>query len=145
MTVAMTVLALAGCQKETINSSSTFTTVYQTLSTACIECHKPGTAATDSNQVQLNFTTQALAYSTLMAGNVNGILTRGSCPSVKLVSVGVPGSSYLVGTINQSYASSSFGGVSGCTPYNVHYSTLNLSTTQQNAIIAWIADGAKND
>ncbi len=137
-------LALSNCGKKD-ETSTTFATVYtETLSTSCVACHDtPGSGA--QNGAGLNFSSQALAYSTLTAGNVTATTSVGTCGSVRLVVASSPSTSYLLGTIIQGYSSSSFAGVTNCTPYAGHFSSLNLSSTQQNNLVSWIQGGAQNN
>ncbi|MGK5083388.1 hypothetical protein WDW37_08775 [Bdellovibrionota bacterium FG-1] len=126
--------------------TANFSSIYSHLfKTACIECHVPTGAATVAKGVQLDFTTQALAYATLTSGSVAAIDSVGKCPSVKLVVTGQVASSYLAGVLIQDYFKDNFAGVTGCTPYNVHLSDQNLTADEKTAIVSWIQNGAKDD
>lgn len=130
---------------ETFTAAPTFSRVYsQTLSSACVECHQPGSAASSDYGVELDFTSQSAAYTTLQ-GTVASATSRGQCGGVQLVAAGSPKTSYLVAEIAQSYATPDFGGASGCVPAAVHYSTINLSPEQINEVVGWIQSGAQNN
>jgi hypothetical protein len=116
-----------------------------TLKTACIECHVPTGAATVNNGVQLDFSTQALAYQTLTAKKVTGSTSSGICPNVSIVTAGDPTKSYLAAVLFAKYNATNFAGVSGCSPYSVHLQDQNISDAEQTSIINWITNGAKND
>lgn len=122
-----------------------FTPVYTILSSACIQCHQPGGSATANYGVSLDFTTQASAYSTLLAGNVSASTTSTICSGVKIVSAGSPSSSYLLGTVVSTYNVPNFAGKTGCTPSN-HNNLygINLSSAQQTTLINWVQSGATN-
>jgi hypothetical protein len=139
-------LLLSACGKSTESTSGTFTQVYtNTLSRACIECHKPGTAATDQDGVTLNFSTQATAFSTLLESTVRGASSTGTCGSVKIVTAGSVENSYLAGVLFTDYHKDNFAGVSGCTPYAVHLQNQNLSASEKTTILDWIRNGALNN
>ena len=122
-----------------------FSSIYaQTLSTACIECHQPGASASADYGVELDFSSQAAAFSSLQ-GTVASATSRGQCGGVKIVRAGNPASSYLLAEIDQSFSSPDFGGVAGCVPAAVHYSTINLSQAQRSDIVSWIQAGAPNN
>jgi hypothetical protein len=138
-----TATLLSNCGKKDESTSATFSTVYtETLSTACIVCHEvPGSGT--QNGASLNFSSKALAYSTLTTGNVTATDAVGACGTVKLVTASSPSTSYLLGTIIESYRSDNFAGVTNCTP-NRH-ETLNLSSTQQSNLVSWVQGGAQNN
>lgn len=140
-------LALAGCSKKTDSLEvGTFGYVYQnTLKTACIECHVPSGAAYASHGVLLDFSTQDTAYSTLLAKNVTGSSSTGTCSGIRIVSPSTPTSSYILGVLISSYHINNFAGVSGCTPYANHLSDQNLSSEEQTSLIQWIQGGALNN
>ncbi len=140
-------LVFSGCSKKTDSPAvGTFGYVYQnTLKTACIECHVPSGAAYASHGVQLDFSTQDTAYSTLLAKNVTGSSSTGTCSGIRIVSPSTPASSYLAGVLISSYHISNFAGVSGCTPYANHLSDQNLSAEEQTSLIEWIQGGALNN
>lgn len=125
--------------------ANSFSQIYaSTLSTACIACHQPGASASADYGVELDFSSQSSAYATLQ-GTVASATSRGQCGGVRIVAPGSPANSYLLAEVAQSYTSSNFGGVGGCTPAAVHYSALNLSQEQISAIADWIQAGAPNN
>ena len=148
-----TALLLHGCgskdSSSTTAASGTFTNVYTTvLSTACIECHKPTGAATLQDNVKIDFSTQALAYSTLVTGSptVHGASSVGTCANAKLVTPSTVATSYLAGTLFSTYDVNNFAQISGCTPYAGHLAmTLGITTDQQTSITTWIQNGAQNN
>ena len=151
--ILLLAVVFIGCSKndEAATSSAasgTFTNVYQrTLSTACIECHKPGGAA-GAYGSQLDFTTKALAYSTLSTV-VKSTVTTG-CSSVSLAHTGNPSRSYILGTLGAvtgsplaSYNTGFPAANGGCTPYAGH--TSNLSQSEADSLVAWINAGVPNN
>jgi hypothetical protein len=104
-------------------TAPTFSRVYsQTLSSACIECHQPGSAASSDYGVELDFSSQGAAFSSLQ-GTVASATSRGQCGGVRIVAPGSPKTSYLVAEIAQ----------------------INLSQGQVNDIVGWIQSGAPNN
>jgi hypothetical protein len=139
--VAIGTLVLANCTKPS-DTTTQFTAVYQALSSNnCISCHTPSGAAAAS-LVQLDFTTEALAYSTLTTKTVSGTSSSGICGGVPIVVAGNSANSYLAAVLIASYAHSNFY-KSGCTPYSGHLSDTNISATEQQTILNWIQNGAK--
>jgi hypothetical protein len=120
-------------------TSGTFSSVYNvTLKTACIQCHvSPGI-----NGVKLDFSTQALAYQTLLASKVTGNTTSGICPNVSIVVAGNVSKSYLAAVLIAKYNTPNFSSVSGCSPYSVHLQDQNLSAAEQTSLTDWISGGA---
>ncbi len=146
--LVLSTVLLANCakQQQPTSIAPTFTNVYNnTLKSACVTCHDPSGAATVQNGVQLDFSTQATAYSTLTTKNVTGQTSSGICPGVHIVSAGNPATSYLAAVLFASYAKANFGGVTGCTPYSVHLQDQHLSSDEQATIIGWIQNGTLNN
>jgi hypothetical protein len=138
--LAVTMVFLVSCSKP--DDSSQFTAVYQTLnSNNCIGCHSSTGAATAAG-VQLDFSSQALAYATLTTKTVTGTSSSGICAGVPIIVAGNASSSYLVAVLIASAAHTNFY-KSGCTPYNGHLSDTNISPADQQAIMNWIQNGAK--
>ncbi len=140
-------LMLSRCgQKDSGPASGTFSHVYTvTLKTACIECHVPTGAATVSNGVTLDFSTQAKAYSTLTGSVVTGQTSSGICANVKIVTASDLAKSYLAAVLFSDYNISNFAGKTGCSPDTTHLSRENLSAAEKTSITTWITNGAKND
>ena len=127
-------------------ASGTFGSVYRTITTAnCTQCHVPGGAATTDSGVQLDFTSQATAYSTLTSLNVTATSSKNICNGVKIVKSGEPAKSYFAAVLISTYNTSNFAGVTGCTPYNVHLENQNLSEAEKTSIVSWIQNGAPNN
>lgn len=153
LTVAALALTLTHCGTSTAPTTSTptaasgtFTNVYTTvLQTACIECHVPGGAATVNNGVTLDFTTQQTAYTTLTTNTVSATDTKTECAGVKIVVPGNANSSYLAAVLFSDIDTANFGGVTGCTPYNVHQQDQSISASERTSILAWINGGALNN
>lgn len=138
---------LSSCGNNTANDATTtsgsFSSIYTTtISTACINCHVTGGS---SNGSQLDFSSKALAYSTLTTKHVTGGSSVGTCGSASIVLAGSPSTSYLAAVLVSGYSSSNFAGISGCQPYSTHLIDQNLSTAEKNSIIAWIQGGALNN
>lgn len=147
-TAGLLVLSSCGPQPETSTTpaSGTFGSVYASFrSNNCIDCHSPGGAAYANNGVQLDFSTQANAYTTLIAKNVTGATSASICAGVKIVASANPSNSYLEAVLNQSYYRTNFAGVSGCTPYNVHLQDTHLTTSELTSLTSWIQSGAANN
>ncbi len=143
--VLASLLLSVGCTKKK-DDGVPFTTVYtDTLSTACLECHRPGGAATQTYGVELNFTSQATAYQTLTSLNVTGSSSTGICGGIRIVTPSSVEQSYLAGVLIESYHVNNFAGVSGCTPYSLHLSDQSLTDAEQSAIVSWIQHGALNN
>lgn len=120
----------------------TFTHVYQaTLSTACVQCHVPGSDGGD----HLDFSDKGSAYRTLLGGAVSGHSSATICGGLKLIEPGVPRDSYLAAVLFAEYNAIGFGGVPECKPYSVHLEDQNLSDTEKSSILSWIRNGARND
>lgn len=124
----------------------TFTDIYtNTISTGCVQCHQPGGTATADNNVQLDFTSQASAFSGLTSENVNGSISAPKCPSVPLVVSADPTDSYLMGTLFPDYyKDSNFDNSANCAPYQ-HGGQVNLSADEKNSILLWIQNGIPNN
>ncbi|MCB0365170.1 MAG: hypothetical protein H6624_18910 [Bdellovibrionaceae bacterium] len=142
-------LGLWGCsgdEKPSSTDPSKFSSIYTNILRFhnCHSCHSPGGSAYDTDGVQLDFSTQALAHSTLTTKNVTGATSVGTCGSVKIVNT-TPQTSFLAGVLFSTYHISNFAGVSGCTPYSVHLSDQNLSSSEETAIVDWINAGAQNN
>lgn len=125
-------------------TEGTFTHVYEkTLKSACIECHVPTGAAFKTDGVLLDFTSQAKAYSTLTTSSVTGGSSKTTCGSAKIVKATKVEDSYLAAVLFTEYNISNFAGISGCTPYTLHLTDQNISSTEKNSITTWIKNGAK--
>jgi hypothetical protein len=128
------------------SSSGTFSNIYKnTFKKACIECHVPSGAATIDNRVKLDFTTQDLAYSTLISSKVSGMIGSGTCGSANLIVAGDAKQSYLLAVLDAKYNSVNFAGITDCSPYSVHLQDQSLSESELSSIATWITNGAKND
>jgi len=139
-----TLIFLGACSQ--LEPAPTFTELYTDViqKTGCADCHTPGGSGTLAG-VQLDFSTQAQAYSTLLNKSVTGTTSVGICSGVAIVTEGRPESSYLAAVLIPSYQISDFGGVSGCTPLNTHTEEQYLTSAQQTQIEKWISAGANND
>ncbi len=127
-------------------ASGTFSNVYKTFQKkGCTECHTPGGAGFTAGS-QLNLSSQATAYTSLTTLNVTATASVGTCGTVKLVSSGQPNQSYLTAVLLDSYNTSNFGGVTGCSPFNGHLtSSYTYSDAEKTSLVDWITNGAKND
>lgn len=127
-------------------ASGTFGSVYKALkNNSCQECHVPTGSATVTSHVELDFTSQTTAYTTLINGTVKGSTSVGTCSGVKLVVPSSPSTSYLAAVLFSSYSHDDFG-KTGCTPYSTHNSVdTHVTSTEQKSIIDWISNGAQND
>lgn len=146
LVVAGLILALWSCSEDTKpNSTDTtkFTSIYTNIIRFhnCHSCHAPGGSAYDTDGVQLNFSTEDLAHSTLTTKFVTGNTSVGTCGAVRIVNTS-PQTSFLAGVLFSEYNTANFAGVTGCTPYSVHLSDQNLSTSEKDAIVTWINNGA---
>ena len=145
--LALTIIAFAiGCQKKE-DEGTTFSTIYaQTLgkTSGCANCHAPGGSGTNQG-AQLDFSTQALAYSTLTSKKVTGSSKSSTCGTVNIVTAGSPSNSYLAGAVVGSHNVNNFAGVSDCQPITDHINGNYASASEQEAIISWIQSGAKNN
>lgn len=150
-------LGLSGCQRGVnapsplilereelaLSAETTFHSVYvSVLAPLCVDCHNPSGMATVSYNVQLNFSNKIAAYTSLIESQVNGANSAGTCGQVRIIEARDPEKSYLIGTLNKSYASGDFAGVANCRPYAGHYSIIHLSSWQQQELISWIQYGA---
>src|SRR4051812_10536331 len=95
-------LTLVHCGKiaDSTPASGTFGSVYNTLKTACIECHVPGGNGA-SNGEKLDFTTQATAYATLVTTSPTALSGGAACSTVKIVVPSNSTYSYLIGVLVQ--------------------------------------------
>ncbi|MCC7404443.1 MAG: hypothetical protein IT288_08600 [Bdellovibrionales bacterium] len=148
LVVAGLILALWSCSEDTKpNSTDTtkFTSIYTNIIRFhnCHSCHAPGGQVFDNptDPVELNFSTEDLAYSTLTSKNVAGPTSKGTCTGIKIVNT-TPQTSFLAGVLFSEYNTANFAGVTGCTPYSVHLSDQNLSSSEKSAIVTWINNGA---
>jgi hypothetical protein len=139
------VLCRCGQAPQETYTSGTFAHVYNvTLKTACIQCHVPGGSATTAG-VTLDFSTQTTAYQSLTTSVVSGGSTKNTCPNISIVLSKDANKSYLAGVLFDSYHTSNFAGVTGCTPYSAHLTDQSLSSDEQTSIVNWINNGALNN
>lgn len=135
---------LWGCSEEKNSTSPpSFTSIYTQVlvGQACVDCHSPGG---DNNGSQLDFSTQALAFSTLTNLKVTGATSVGTCGDVFIVGE-TPDTSFLAAVLFDDYYQDNFAGVAGCTPYNIHLSNQSLTDSEKANIIGWIQAGAPNN
>jgi hypothetical protein len=145
LAVAGLILALWSCSESKTTDPNKFSSIYPNIIRFhnCHSCHAPGGQVYDNptDPVELNFSTEDLAYSTLTSKTVAGPTSKGTCGGIKIVNT-TPQTSFLAGVLFSDYNAANFGGVSGCTPYSVHLSDQNLSTSERDAIVTWINNGA---
>lgn len=150
LTLAASLALLSGCGDtgtKTATTATTFTELYNNtlkVSVTCKGCHISGGAGTTAGAA-LDFSTQALAYSTLTQSTVAGGSSVGTCSSVRIVTASDPTRSYIVGMFVTSYQTANFGGKSGCTPINTHSTAGYMSAAEQSALLSWINAGAPNN
>ncbi len=149
--LAASFLALTGCPSNTgttaagANVTASFASIYtNVLSTACIQCHVPGTPATNSG-VTLDFRSAASAFSTLRSSTASGGSSVGTCGTVPIITAGAANQSYLAGVLFADYHTANFAGHNGCTPYATHLQNQNLNSNEEVAIVGWINTGAANN
>jgi hypothetical protein len=148
--LALTALLLTRCGTQDATSSGvdpTFNSLYtRVLSKNCVGCHQPAGSATQDSETQIDFTTKALAYSTLTGGNSTGISANinNQCSNVPLVSPSHPENSYLLATLATDYHHDNFYNA-GCTPYSPSAHGATIGTAEKNAIVEWIKAGALNN
>lgn len=138
------VLALNGCGQLAELTPGTFSNVYSNTLKSCAQCHDGTDASVENGTV--DFSSQALAYETLLAGTVSGITAAGTCAGVKLVDAGSPSTSYLLAVLFADYASGTgFAGDGDCVPYATHLEDQNVSASEKASMVQWIQDGAQNN
>jgi hypothetical protein len=127
-------------------ASGTFGHVYKAIkSNNCDECHVPTGAATVNSNVQLDFTSQTTAYTTLMNTTVTGGASVGTCGAVKNVTASDPTKSYFAGIMVPAYRMDNFAGATGCLPVNTHIEQYSFSGDEQTSLTNWIKNGALNN
>lgn len=163
--VAISLLVLTNCSKQNNNAPSdtsiagdsqgltaialapTYSSLYANVfSKRCAECHRPGGSA-NSAGAQLDFSSAASGYSTMVNQSVSGITSASVCSSAKIV-VGNVNSSYILATFFSGYGlgSNNWGGIAGCTPYDhTAFQTSVPSGAEKSALIQWISSGAANN
>jgi len=132
---------------KTSNVTSNFTSIYtHVLSKNCVQCHEPQGSATINNSTQIDFSTQAVAYQTLTSLTSTGVSANlnSQCSGVPLVSMGHADQSYVLATLSATYFHADFY-KSGCTPYSPSGHGATLSSTETQAIVEWIQNGAINN
>lgn len=130
----------------TKNTGSQFSAIYKDiLSKNCVGCHSPGGSGFQSGAT-IDFSTQSLAYSTLVNGTVHGYSSNlsGQCNNVYLVQAQQPNSSYLLATLFNDYYKIDFV-QSGCDPYSPSIHGASVGESEMNVIVNWINSGALNN
>lgn len=130
-------------------STYTFSMVYAVITSVprCVDCHSPPSGSAVTAGSKLDFSTQALAYSTLTTKKLEGGTSGTACNSVSIVdSAGRVTMSGLAAVLFSDYnTTNDFAGATGCKPYTGHHSDLSLSSSEKSTILGWISDGAKNN
>lgn len=144
-------LLLTNCgSKNNSNTSGiqpTFTSIYTNiLSKNCVQCHEPQGSATQVSGTQIDFSNKSSAYQTLTSGTTSGdtAILSGQCTNVPLVHASHPESSYLMATLATDYHHSDFY-KPGCTPYSPSGHGATIDSTEKDAIVDWIKNGALNN
>ncbi len=132
-------------ERGTDSVEPTFSSLYANyFSSACVQCHSPGTDAYDDG-VLFDFTTQESAYDSLLSRTVTSPSNPGLCLGVKIVDAGNAKNSYLTGVLLGSYNTNNFAGVSGCRPDQGHINRNDFPSSAQSALLNWINEGAQNN
>ena len=118
-------------------ASGTFGSVYVALTTSnCTICHVPTGSATKQYGTQLDLSTKATAYTTLLTKTVTGAQSKTKCGNVKLVSQGNAKNSYLAAVLFNDYGSvNNFAGVPNCAPITTHFNYQNMSPDEKSSIL----------
>lgn len=149
-----TVLPGCGSNNATKDAPSpgTFSDVYQNYlgTPECTSCHVPGDTAATQAGVNLDFSSQANAYASLVTNSATDTVMGGSepaaCKGIPLVTAGNPSASYLVAIAISSYNQTSNFNGQGCTPDNTHLtSNWGASDAMASSITTWIQNGAQNN
>ena len=128
--------ALTACGDILPTVPGTFSDVYKnTLSGTCLGCHD----GTDPQKSNLDFSTQATAYATLVGTTVTGDQSSAACGSQTLVSASSPDTSYMLATLFDDYRTA----FTACDAY-VH-ETVSITDSQKSSMVDWITNGAAND
>ncbi len=131
---------------KTSNIQPSFSSIYENvLSKNCVGCHEPQGMGTVQG-AQIDFSSKAIAYQTLTSSYSSGTASNssGQCSSVPLVSAGHPESSYMLATLFTDYHHSNFG-INGCTPHSPSAHGATVDSSEKDAIVNWIQNGAQNN
>ena len=145
LVISVASLLLQGCGSSvgTTSATATFTQAYSQVfgQPVCVNCHQPG-GSPGAYGVNLDFTSQASAYSGLTSGNVAA--NDKTCSGVRLVVPNNAPVSYLATILFGDYYKQNDFVVSGCTPDSAHQQ-YGVSTSNENVIVGWINGGALNN
>jgi hypothetical protein len=148
LVISVASLLLQGCGSSVATSGltggpATFTQAYSQIigQPVCVNCHQPSGSATASG-VNLDFTSQASAYSGLTSSQVSA--SDRTCAGVRLVVANNAPVSYLATILFADYYKQNDFVVSGCTPTASHQQ-YGVSTSDENVVIGWINSGAPNN
>ncbi len=143
------VLTLLGCESGDEEKTPTYTSLWNSTFSSCgVNCHSPTAADGTDNGPDLS--SKSSFYSNLVGKNVDSdypswaSYKTGNCNNINFITPGDAAQSTVVTSLIESYSINQTSCVSSFNLHAVNNTTITDKATQ-DALVAWINDGAKNN
>lgn len=149
LTIATVILTLGGCDGGNETKTPTYSSLWNSTFSSCgVNCHSP--TAADGTENGPDLSSKASFYANLVGKNVDNdypawaTVKAGNCNSINFITPGNASQSTVVTSLIESYAINQTSCTSSFNLHAVNNTTISDKATQ-DALIAWINDGAKNN